>query len=131
MRPSRGAWALAAAAALAGCTRARTQIVVVVDTDLTWRGAARDLARVELTVRSGGHDGAVRLSRIVELDRPTQLPLSFGVSPLDGDATRLVWVSVRGCQDAACATALVERRALTGFVEDQTTRLDIDRKSVV
>lgn len=118
--------ALFALLALAQCARPRTEILVVVDTDLSWRGAMRDLTHVELTVRSGSRDGPERFSRVIDLGHPVPLPLSFGVSPIDGDASRLVWVRVRGCQNAECAPAhVVERRALTGFVEGQTLRLDM------
>lgn len=114
--------ALLLLAALTGCTRARTQLVVAVDTDLPW-GPGEVLRSVQLTVRSNDPEGQLRDRRVVQLGAAVPLPASFGVVPLDDDASRRVWIEVRGCGERGCEQPLVTRVAYVGFVEGQTLLL--------
>lgn len=114
--------ALLLLAALAGCTRARTQLVVAVDTDLPW-GPGEVLRSVQLTVRSNDPEGQLRDRRVVQLGAAVPLPASFGVVPLEDDASRRVWIEVRGCGERGCEQPLVTRVAYVGFVEGQTLLL--------
>ncbi len=123
-------WAvlIAMVAALVSCTRARTEVVVEIDTDYPW-GAGATLRSMQVAVRSNGPDGELRDRRVLDLAASasttggTRLPASFGVLPLDGDARRQVFIEVQGCGAAGCTVPLVTRRALVGFVEEQTVVL--------
>lgn len=108
--------------AVVGCTPARTQLVVGVDSDLDW-GPTATLRGVQITVRSNDPEGQLRDRRTVRLGAATPLPASFGVVPLDGDASRRVWIEVRGCGVDGCETPLVTQQAYVGFVEGQTLLL--------
>ncbi len=126
----RAAVALLTVLLLTSCRTTRTEVVVIVDSDLPW-GQGRPLAGLLVTVRSGGPTGTIRDARAYALGT-TQgtfaLPASFGVVPLDGNAQGTFWVEVVGCSGAACSTtgtpdALVTQRALVGFVPGQTLAL--------
>lgn len=118
-----GRWVvLAMLAALVGCTRPRTQLVVGVDTDLPW-GPGEVLRAIQVTVRSNDPEGQLRDRRVVELGAANPLPASFGVVPLESDPTRRVWIEVRGCGARGCDDPLVTQRAYVGFVEGQTLLL--------
>lgn len=124
MRTRFGWSVLLALAAVTGCTRPRTQLVVAVDTDMTW-GPTGALRAVQITVRSNDPEGQLRDRRVVELGDATPLPASFGVVPLDDDPSRRVWIEVRGCGESGCDAPLVTRQAYVGFVEGQTLLLQM------
>lgn len=119
----RSGWALIAA--LAGCERPRTELVVRVDSDLAW-GPGRRIQSVALTVRRGGATGPLRDARVTVLgdganQRP--LPLSVGVVATDGDTDTPVWIEALGCRDpGGCgpADAEVAQRALVRFAPGET-----------
>ncbi len=121
-----------ASLALAGCAR-RTEVVVVITSDIPWgRGAA--MTGLLITVRSGDERGAIRDRRAFALGDGAggtyALPATFGIVPLDGDANRTFWVEVMGCGGAGCDTSgtptpLVTQRAIVGFVRGQTLALNV------
>lgn len=126
--------ALALVAWVASCTYPRTEVVVRVDSDLSW-GSGQLLRALVIDVRAGSAEAEVVTHTVVALGRAdggVGLPLSFGMSPRDQDASRRAWVQVLGCGDATgcgadgTATApLVVQRALVGYVSGETRRLDL------
>lgn len=124
MRALRDRLALLSLVALVSCTRPRTQLVVTIDSDLTW-GPTGALRSVQITVRSNDPEGQLRDRRVVELNDAVPLPASFGVVPLDDDPSRRVWIEARGCGESGCDTPLVSRQAYVGFVEGQTLLLQM------
>ena len=126
-RIARAVITLAALAFVTGCHWPATQLLVVVDTDLTY-GPGRAIESVAITVRSSGPDGEVRLARrIVVGDGQTAIPLSFGVYPLREEADRQVWIEVRGCGADECAgtSSVATARAQTSFVHYETRVLHL------
>jgi hypothetical protein len=109
------------ASGASGCRQiATTQLVVVVDTNLT----ARDgLSNVHVIVQSP--EGAALRESDFELSPsgPFTIPLSFGVVPLNRDARRRVRI-IAQARDASGAV-LVQRSALTGFLSDASLRLPL------
>ncbi len=77
-------------------------------------------------VRVWGPADRLVLERDYELVGPAAvtLPASFGVAPRDGDADRSVRIAVRASRPNAAAGTL-EARARTGYVEQETLRLDL------
>jgi len=109
-----------------------TQLVVVVDTNLTDMQGLRDI-RVALETPTR----ELLNERLYELALPgarpapqgtTALPFSFGVVPQSGDLTRRVRVIAEA--RTAQATVLVRRSALTGFIEGRVLRLPLFLPSV-
>src|SRR5206468_1862087 len=93
---------------LLSCVRARTELKVVVDTDIEY-GAMKPLRSVVITVRSNDYDGAIEWQQSYPVEpAPTdgstgkiRLPEWFGVVPRDDDSQRRVWVEVLGCSTRA------------------------------
>ncbi|MDB4930677.1 MAG: Protein kinase [Myxococcaceae bacterium] len=116
--------------AVASCTRPRTEIVAVVDSEVAW-GPDQRVQSVSVEVRRGGARGAVRVARTIVLGGgpgQAQLPLSVGLVPGDDGLDELVWIEVRGCATTSgCATgaAVVVQRALARYVEEQTLELPL------
>lgn len=128
-----GPFLLAALLATSGCTRAATQLLVVIESDLP----AERIACVAVTVRP--LDGAsAPVSRVFfpapDLGDPdVSIPFSLGVTPPGGDATRRVEIEALAIDRVTCAAGLplpvgvpfVSRRVRTGFLAEQTLRLPI------
>lgn len=119
---------LSAAAAIGGCRRPATQLLVVVDTDAadgTYTCARIEVLRVEgERVEAGGAAGLLVPAQVT-------LPFSIGVAPPDGDARRRVQV-VAELRDDACGERVgaerpprIRRVVRTGFLPEQTLRLPI------
>jgi len=97
-----------------------TELVVVVQSDMTIPDEFNGF-RVVVT----GHDGDVATDRYFFLgEEPGKvlLPADFGVMPRGGDASRRVTVEVWATESGA---DLFSTRAITGFVEGKTLRLDM------
>ncbi len=114
-------WALGLVALVAGggCEVPRTQLVVGVDTDLSW-GEGQTLESVVLEVRRGDAEGPLRSRRVTALGSgPGRLGLPLWVSVLAGEDDRTpVWLEVLGCARAdGCTreTAAVAQRATVRF----------------
>lgn len=118
-------WALCFAlwvGSVAGCREVpATQLLVVVDSDLA---VDRELNRIEVSVT----DPSDPLGRVVFSQReftllPTPrpaaytLPLSFGLVPINGDASRRVRVTVRA--STVDTGRRIELTAITGFLPDR------------
>jgi hypothetical protein len=104
----RRAIASAGAAIALGCSTApRTQAIVVVETDI---GVPTPLASVRAVTPAGTHDFVLR--------SPSDVPFSFGLEPLGGDASRPLALVVEG-RDAPGAT-LVTRSVSTSFRAGRT-----------
>ena len=110
------------------CDRPATQIVVVVDSDL---GADLSDLRVEVRGGRGNVDGVPSVEEVqLGSDADHRLPLSFGVVPAGGDASRRVEVKVTGvtragCDEAGTGCQEVERVARTGFIAGKRIRLPV------
>lgn len=100
---------------VAACTSETTQLVVVVDSDYD----EEELAEIRVEVTHAGGSLGTRRFELAQLD----LPLSFGVVPPSGDATRPVTVTARALN--AGSTELSTRRAVTWFVKNKTLLLPI------
>ncbi len=114
---------VALAVFVSGCTSAPTQLVVLVDSDYA---VPDELATVHALVSAP--DGEVVSEHTFTLSGSATpgasrftLPLSFGMVPVDDDASRRVDCVVEGMDPAG--RVLVARRALTGFIEEQTLLL--------
>lgn len=104
-----------------GCgSNERTQLVVVVDTDMA---VPAQLASVSAEVAPGS--GCTQCAHEFALDGEgaVSMPFSFGVAPRDGDASRPVELEVEG-RDAA-GTVIVRRVVRTGFVRGRTLLLRV------
>lgn len=116
------ALSLAVAASLATSCRQipTTQLVVVVGTNLT---ASDGLSNVHIIVQSP--EGAQLRESDFELSPagPFELPLSFGVVPLNRDARRRVRIIAQA--RTSSGQVLVQRSALTGFLADSILRLPL------
>ncbi|MDB4932250.1 MAG: hypothetical protein JWM10_4734, partial [Myxococcaceae bacterium] len=101
-----------------------------VESELEW-GPGRTVQSVVLTVRRGGHDGAVRSVRTTALGAPPErqaLPLYVGVIPLDGDTDAPLWIEALGCggpNGCAAAQAVVAQRAIVRFSPGETLELPL------
>ena len=109
------------AGALLGCSaEPLTELVVVINSDMEVP-AEFDGFRVVVT----GRDEAITTDRhyfIGEEPGMARLPADFGITPKGGDASRQVTVEVWA---TASGGALFSTRAVTGFVEGKTLRLDM------
>lgn len=99
---------------------ATTQLVVVVDTNLT---QGDGLANVHIIVQTP--EGAALRESDFELSPsgPFEVPLSFGVVPLNRDARRRVRIIAQA--RTSNGQVLVQRSALTGFLADSILRLPL------
>lgn len=121
-------WLLASTIA---CTQPRTEVLVVVGTDLSW-GAGAQVESIAVTVRADSPGGALRGRQTYALGRIGSglfsLPGSFGIVRDANYATQRVWVEVRGCGrdgcDASGGTVMVQH-ALVDFVPQETIVLPI------
>lgn len=106
--------------ALLGCDSPPTQLVVVVDTDFEVNEELASVAAAVLDAE-GQQVSAQELALANDDEAPSAtrfaVPLSFGVVPVGGDASRRVTVQIDG--RAPDGTLLVQRAAITGFVEGQ------------
>ncbi len=120
------ALAIATAIAAAGCTRGRTQIIVVVETDLP-RTAYSCFGLVVSRITADGVDpNASRQFLAVPI--AAEPPFSFGVTPPDGDARARVEIAVEAlptCEDPRADQRIVRRAARTGFIEATSLRLPL------
>lgn len=102
------------------CTRPATQLVVVVDSDIT--SLTEVWARAVPTDPPAGHVPSD--ATFVLGPGRTSVPFSFGVTPPLGDPRRRVEVTVEG-RATPGGPALVVRRVRTGFLEGQRLLLPI------
>lgn len=120
-RPAVPLFCMTVAGMLGACSAdPLTELVVVVQSDMTIPDEF-DGFRVVVT----GHDGDVATDRYFFLgEQPGEvlLPADFGVMPRGGDASRRVTVEVWATDSGA---DLFSTRAITGFVEGKTLRLDM------
>ncbi len=129
MRRARRWWCLGLLV-LATCTKPRTEIVVTVRSEIPW-GPTGELQSLVVNVKRGGPDGPDRHQQSSPLsDDPTQwnIPLTFGLYPIDADDTAPVWVEVLGCRSRApcmVADAVVVQRALVTYRAETTSSLDL------
>ncbi len=128
-------WLLRAAllfACLASCVTARTEVLVIIDTDMDY-GPTNTLRSVVLTVRSNGPDDMIRVRQVVPVGPEgaglVRLPASLGVLPRDGDTAHVVWIEAIGCGSEGCVgfsgtgAPLAVQRAVVGFVPEATVVL--------
>ncbi len=110
--------------ALSLCTSCRviatTQLVVVVDTNLT---SADGITNIRVEVHTP--EGVVQRESVFELapTGPVALPLSFGVVPQGADARRRVRIIAQA--RTASGAVIVQRSALSGFFPDTALRLPL------
>jgi formylglycine-generating enzyme required for sulfatase activity len=129
-RTPRSWWRGLGLLALATCTKPRTEIVVTVRSEIPW-GPTGELQSLVVNVRRGGPNGQDRHQQANPLsDDPTQwnIPLVFGLYPIDADDTTPVWVEVLGCRSRVpCTTAdaLVVQRALVTYRAEATASIDL------
>lgn len=107
-----------------GCESPSTQLVVVVNTDYavpTEMGVVQ--ARISDSAGQEISTSEFVLTDVLDPTDPTRfvLPLSFGVVPVGNDASRRIIVEVDAL--SASRAPLVTRRAVTGFLAEQTLRL--------
>ncbi|MCC7538518.1 MAG: hypothetical protein IT379_19995, partial [Deltaproteobacteria bacterium] len=105
---------------LLGCKTDPTQLVVVIDTDYS---VPSELGLVRVIVLDG--DNAEIARNDFTLGDSSSVPFSFAVVPKDQDASRRATIIVEGYESAGDATARVTRRAVTGFRENKSLRLDM------
>jgi hypothetical protein len=109
------------AAALLGCSAdPLTELVVVINSDMA---VPAEFDGFRVVVKS--HDEEVSTDRhyfVGETSGKVRLPADFGIIPRGGDASRRVTVEVSATTSGA---ALFSTRAITGFVEGKTLRLDM------
>ncbi|MDO9016265.1 MAG: hypothetical protein Q7V43_05090 [Myxococcales bacterium] len=129
MRRALAAMGWTAATLAGGCEVPRTEVVVRVDSEVSW-GAGREIQSLVITVRRGGAAGPLRSARTTVLGvEPGRLslPLSVGVIAADDDETP-VWIEALGCADPnGCApmAARVAQRAVVRFTRGQTQELPL------
>lgn len=105
------------------CRQPATQLVVLVDTDYEVPAQLSDL-RVRIEDPDGVEIGLSDLSlngRGESQPPRFGVPLSFGIVPVGGDATRRVRITVTGL--APGGLELVSRRARTGFLANRSLLL--------
>ena len=106
---------------LSACSRPRTEIVAVVDSELPW-GPGAALQSVSVEVRQGDASGRVHSLRTTALGVGTgrrALPLAVGLLPPEEQSDAAVWIEVRGCatpEGCALGEAVVVQRAVVRFV---------------
>jgi hypothetical protein len=131
-RPSRAALAPLALALLASCTTPRTQIILLVDTDMA-QGPNGPLTHVRITVKSPA-SGAVRQRLTYPLRRAVngqsfELPGTLGIAALDNDGARSVEVNVDAVSDpggdGSQRAAMFTYYAVAPFAEERTTLLSV------
>lgn len=121
MRTSR-LWALLLACvvgSVAGCREVpATQLLVLIDSDLMVASELNNI-RVQVTDPSGQSVYTQNDFRLRPTARPASyvLPISFGVVPIEGDASRRVRVIVTA--DTVDTNRHIELSALAGFVPDR------------
>ena len=112
----------------ASCTRARSEIIVTVRSDL----APGTLQSVVITVRRGGPEGMTRGDLSHALDDSSSewtLPLTFVTYPEDETSHEPVWIEVLGCHSAdRCGpqSAVAAQRALVAYLPGQIAELDLN-----
>ncbi len=112
------------------CTRARTEIVVRVESEYAW-GPSSELQSVVLEVRRSGATGPQRSYRSHPLGTDKgrwSLPLRVGLYPRpeDDDTATPLWVEALGCATPNGCTrddAVVAQRAIVSFAPQQTLDL--------
>ncbi len=115
-------WALLLACvvgSVAGCREVpATQLLVLIDSDLMVGGELNNV-RVQVADPSGQNIYSDRSFRLTTNPRPASyaLPISFGLVPIDGDASRRVRVIVT--TDTVDTNRHIELSALAGFVPDR------------
>ncbi len=129
-----GALALASLGA-PSCDSKRTEVVVVLDTDVprTDMDGYRILVFGSEDLSAGApEENAVTDRAFPILDEPPfQLPASFGVAPRDGDADRMVRIVAQGrltaleSVDNPFGEMGIETSAVTGFLEGEVRQLDL------
>jgi hypothetical protein len=128
MRRAGALTAWAAIALAGGCEQARTELVVVVDSEVAW-GLGRTVQSVVISVRRGGATGPLRSDRTTALgEGGGQLPMLVGVIETLGDTDTPVWIEALGCGDpngCTAETAVVAQRAVVRFVAGQTLELPL------
>jgi len=108
-----------ATAFLLGCTVQPTQLVVIVDTDMT----AEELDGFSTRVLDGrGQVVGERTFARGTVPPAVLLPATFGVAPKDRDADRRVTVEVVALH---AGDELFRTRAVTGFIREQALALDM------
>ena len=106
-----------ALALLLGCTRPRTQVMVVVTADATLRARIDEL---QIIVEGGASFDT--LARASDEILPARFPATHGLVPANGDATRVYRVTVIGLE---ARSQIVTARAESGYVPGATKRLEI------
>ncbi len=120
-------WVVATLAA--SCEQPRTELVVRVDSEVTW-GPGQTVQAVVLTVRRGGVNGSLRSARttVVGASAGLQtLPMYVGVTPGD-DVDTPVWIEALGCRDpggCTAGTAVVAQRAVVTFARGLTQEVPL------
>ncbi|MBN8610342.1 MAG: hypothetical protein J0L92_07145 [Deltaproteobacteria bacterium] len=114
---------------VAGCTRAATQLVVEIDSDLP--AVRLGCVRVEVSPRDDETDVSAQTFHVA-LDRTphVEIPFSFGVTPPRDDDRARVEVSASAYRSEVCSTeafdtarSFVTRRVRTGFLSGRALRL--------
>jgi hypothetical protein len=109
------------------CDRPATQLIVVVDTDYTVPGELgfiRAIVRDENEIETSSLERDLVASQNAADDTHATMPCSFAVVPKGGDASRTVIVEIEGF-DQRGGRSLVVRRAVTGFVKEETRLLTL------
>jgi hypothetical protein len=109
---------------LTACEKDATELVVLVNTDFVVP-AEMGIVRARISDPRGQEISASEFVLVAAPDPsdPTRfvVPFSFGVVPLDGDASRRVIVDVDGLSSGR--DLLLTRRAVTGFLSERTLLL--------
>jgi hypothetical protein len=123
----RGAW-LGLVVALSRCEVPATQLIVGIDSDLSW-GPGREVEAVTLEVRRGGANGLLRSRRTTALGTGSareSLALWVTVVASDPADATPIWIEALGCAGASgCTreTAVVAQRASVSLVPRSTGTL--------
>ena len=104
----------------AGCSADKTQLVVVVDSNLT---VPSELAQVSVKVTTGVGNAEKKASEEFVLDDENALPLSFGVAPVDGTQDSEVVISVIAFNEDG--DRLFTRRVETSFQTGKSRLLHV------
>src|SRR5438093_22002 len=108
---------------LAGCTLARTEVLVELDTDLPQQDETGDQLRVRLQVEpaSGGVAGFAYSNTVGPDESQVHLPGSFGIVPGSAEPTEPVRLTV----DAHVGPRNVHRVVVFRFVRHETLHLPV------